>query len=211
MRVYLFVLISFFLSSTAFAQVFNAGALIGISGGQIEGDGYGGYNKLGLIIGGFTNVELTNSLSTQLEIYYITKGSQKNAQPDKGNYDSFNLSIKYIDVPLCLRYHYKKFLFEGGLYGSKFLSYKMSDEFGERDTGNFPFKSFDFGGLVGINYQINDNFIFNLRSKNSLIPIRDFENYDQQVGILNKLFNRGWYSLDLNFTIRYQFSKKNNQ
>jgi len=71
----------------------------------------------------------------------------------------------------------------------------------------YPFKSFDFGGFVGIYYQLNDHFIFNLRSKNSIIPIRDFLNYDQNVGILNKLFNRGWYNVDLNFTIRYQFGK----
>jgi hypothetical protein len=112
-------------------------------------------------------------------------------------------------VPISLRYHFKKFIFEGGLYSSKFLSYSMSDEFGERNTGDYPFRPFDFGGFFGINYKINDNFIFNLRSKNSLIPIRDFENYDQQIGILNKLFNRGWYSLDLNFSIKYQFSKNN--
>lgn len=181
--------------------------MLGISGSQVEGDGYGGYNKLGFIVGGFTNTEFSEKVSTQLEIYYINKGSKKNPHPDEGDYDAFSLNINYIEVPISLRYHYKKFIFEGGLYASKFLSYSMSDEFGERNTGGYPFKSFDFGGFLGINYKINNNFIFNLRSKNSLIPIRDFENYDQQIGILNKLFNRGWYSLDLNFSIKYQFSK----
>ncbi|TXB67208.1 PorT family protein [Vicingus serpentipes] len=189
------------------AQVFNAGVMLGISGSQVEGDGYGGYNKLGFIAGGFANTEFSDKVSTQLEIYYINKGSQKNPRPDKGDVEAFNLNINYIEIPISFRYHYKKFIFEGGLYASKFLSYSMSDQFGERDTGNYPFKSFDFGGFFGINYKINDNFIFNLRSKNSLIPIRDFNNFDQQIGILNKLFNRGWYSLDLNFSVRYQFNK----
>lgn len=202
-------LLILFLLSSLFtnAQVFNAGVMVGISGSQVEGDGYGGYNKLGFIVGGFTNTEISEKLSTQLEIYFINKGSKKIPHPDKNDFDAFDLNINYIEVPVSLRYHFNKFLFEGGLYASKFLSYSMSDEFGERNTGDYPFKSFDFGGFLGINYKINNNFIFNLRSKNSLTPIRDFENYDQQIGILNKLFNRGWYSLDLNFSIKYQFSK----
>ncbi|MCB9364699.1 MAG: PorT family protein [Flavobacteriales bacterium] len=209
MKVFLTFVFSLLFSFIMNAQVFNAGVMLGISGAQVEGDGYGGYNKLGFIVGGFTNTDFSEKVSTQLEIYYINKGSKKNPHPDEGDYDAFNLNINYIEVPLSLRYHHKKFIFEGGFYASKFLSYSMSDEFGERNTGNYPFKSFDFGGFLGINYKINDNFIFNLRSKNSLVPIRDFENYDQQIGILNKLFNRGWYSLDLNFSIKYQFAKNN--
>lgn len=192
------------------AQVFKAGLILGISGSQVEGDGYSGYRKLGFIAGGFTNTSLSEKFSTQLEIYFINKGSQRNPNPDQGDVDAFNLNINYIDVPLVLRYHYKSFMFEGGLYGSVFLGYSMSDEFGERDTGAYPFKPYDFGGFLGMNYSINDRLIFNLRSKNSLLPVRDFENFDQQVGILNKLFNRGWYNLDLNFSIRYQFGTKKN-
>jgi len=195
----------FFLNSQA--QVFNAGVILGISGSQVEGDGYSGYRKLGFIAGGFTNTSLSEKLSAQLEIYFINKGSQRNPNTDKGDTDAFKLNINYIDIPLVLRYHYKSFMFEGGLYGSVFLSYSMSDEFGERDTGRYPFKAYDFGSFIGINYHVNDQLIFNLRSKNSLVPVRDFENFDQQVGILNKLFNRGWYNLDLNFSIRYQFGK----
>ncbi len=197
-----------FISTTVHSQVFNAGVMAGISGSQVEGDGYAGYNKLGFIVGGFTNTSLSENFSTQLEIYFINKGSQKNPRPDEGDIDEFKLNINYIEVPLGVRYHFKRFLLEGGVYASKFLSYSMSDEFGEKNTGNYPFKSFDLGGFFGLNYKINNNFIFNLRSKNSLTPIRDFENWDQQVGILNKLFNRGWYSLELNFSIRYQFGNK---
>jgi len=206
---FIFTIVFILFSTIAIhAQVFNAGVMAGISGSQVEGDGYAGYNKLGFIVGGFTNTSLSEKFSTQLEIYFINKGSQKNPRPDKGDIDEFKLNINYIEVPLSLRYHFKKFLLEGGFYASKFLSYSMSDEFGGKSTGNYPFKSFDLGGFFGLNYKINDNFIFNLRSKNSLTPMRDFENWDQQVGILNKLFNRGWYSLDLNFSIRYQFGNK---
>ena len=203
--VILFIIL--FGSLTSFSQVFKTGLILGISGSQVEGDGYAGYNKLGFIAGAFTNTNLSEKWSTQFEIYFINKGSFKAAHPDKGDYRQFDLNINYIEVPIALRYNYKKFMLELGLYGSKFLSYHMKDEYGERKITQYPFKSFDFGGLIGLSYWINDHFIFNLRSKNSIIPIRDFLNYDQNIGISNKLFNRGWYNVDLNFTIRYQFGK----
>ncbi|OFY90318.1 MAG: hypothetical protein A3K10_09590 [Bacteroidetes bacterium RIFCSPLOWO2_12_FULL_31_6] len=204
----LFTLALFFIIySNFYSQVFKVGVMAGLSGSQVEGDGYGGYNKLGFIVGGFTNVDVSEKFSTQLEMYFINKGSQRNPNTSTGDVDAFKLNINYIEIPLALRYHYKKFMFETGLYYSKFLSYSMSDEFGGLTDEPFPFKSYDFGGFFGINYKLNEHFSFNLRSKNSLVPIRDFQNLDQQIGILNKLFNRGWYNLDLNFTIRYQFNK----
>lgn len=202
------LLLLFIISFCTFsAQVFRVGAMTGLSGSQVEGDGYAGYNKLGFILGGFTNVEHSENFSTQLEMYFINKGSQKNPNPSAGDNDAFNLNLNYIEIPLALRYHYKAFVFEAGPYYSVFLNYSMSDEFGNRNDQPFPFKKYDFGGFLGLQYQLNDHFGFNLRSKNSILPVRDFQNLDQQVGILNKLFNRGWYNLDLNFTIRYQINK----
>ena len=204
------LIIIFALSSLSLSgQTFNAGLLGGLSGSQIEGDGYGGYNKLGFIAGGFTNFELNEKWSTQFEIYYINKGSFKAAKPSKGIYNKFYLNMNYIEIPIAFRYKYNKFMFEVGPYLAKYLSFKFEDEFGERKQPfvNYPIKSFDIGGFVGINYNITDKLIFNLRSKNSLIPFRDFQSFDQNIGILNKLFNNGWYHVDINFTIRYQFGE----
>ena len=204
MRIYLIIFL--ILSSlTSSAQVFKSGLIAGISGAQIEGDGYGGYNKLGFIAGGFVNTDLSERVSIQFEIYFINKGAFKGARPDKGDVDKFSLNLNYIEIPIALKYKHNKFMFEGGLYISKFLNYQLQDEFGARTINEYPIRSIDFGGLFGVNYYLNDHFSLNLRSKNSIIPIRDFQNLDQNVGILNQLFNRGWYNVDLNFTVRYQF------
>ena len=45
------------------SQVFKSGLILGLSGSQVEGDGYGGYNKLGFIAGGFTNTNLSEKWS----------------------------------------------------------------------------------------------------------------------------------------------------
>ena len=190
------------------AQAFKAGAIAGITGAQIEGDGYGGYNKLGFIGGGFVNTSLSEKLAAQFEIYFINKGSFDAAHPDRGDFDKLSININYIEVPVVLRYKYEKLNFEIGLYIAKLIGNPhLENQNGEIFITRYPFKSFDFGGLIGVSYQINKKFSCNLRSKNSIIPIRDFENSDQQIGIFNQLFSRGWYNVDLNFTVRYHFEK----
>ncbi|PCI99885.1 MAG: hypothetical protein COB15_03610 [Flavobacteriales bacterium] len=206
-RIFLFIFI--LLSSlTSSAQFFKVGPIAGICGAQVEGDGYGGYNKLGFIAGGFVNTALSEKMAVQFEIYFINKGSFDAAHPDKGDYEKFSLNINYIEIPVILKYKYHKFDFEIGLYIAKLVGTPhLENEFGEIFVTQYPFEPYDFGGLIGLSYQINKRFSCNLRTKNSFVPIRDFESYDQQIGILNKLFSRGWYNVDLNFTVRYHFGK----
>jgi len=190
------------------AQVFRTGLIGGIGGAQVEGDGYGGYKKIGGIVGGYVGFDVAEKWESQFEIYYINKGSQKNAHPDKGDFNYLKLELDYIEIPVLLRYKYQKFRFETGLYYGLLIRDKIEDQYGIRNIQNFPFKKGDFGGLIGISYYLNEKLSFNLRSKSSLIPIRDFQNKDANIGIFNKLFNRGWYNLDLNFTLRYHFGVK---
>ena len=202
----LFFILSIIASLTSSAQVFQTGLLAGIGATQIEGDGYGGYDKIGFIVGGFVNTDISKKLATQFEIYFINKGSFNALQPDKGDFDSFKANINYIEVPVALQYHQQQFTFEAGLYLAKIIGTpSLSDENGEIFIIQFPFKPFDFGGFLGISYHLNEHLIFNLRSKNSIIPIRDMPSFDN--GILSRLFKNGWYNVDLNFSVRYSFGK----
>lgn len=200
-----------FIGFNGFSQTFKSGAILGVSAAQVEGDGYGGYKKPGLILGAFTNTDFSDHVSMQFEIYYIGKGARKIPDPAKGDFRSFNLRLNYLEVPLVVRYRHKSFFFELGGYYGYLLNVKMEDQFGEVNIQQnpYPFKSADIGGVLGLEYHVNDNFIINFRTKNSLVPIRDFNNLDQNIGFLNKLFNRGWYNVDLNFSIRYQLIGKN--
>lgn len=199
------------MATNSYSQTFNAGVLGGISASQVEGDGFGGYKKASAIVGGFVNTDFNEKFSAQFEIYYIGKGSKRNPKPDKGDFTALDLQLNYIEIPVLLRYQYKKIHFELGLYYAYLLNVSLENQFGKVDIQNqpFPFKNYDIGGFIGFQYELINNVFINLRSKNSLLPIRDFNNQDQNIGLLNKLFNRGWYNLDVNLSVRYQFGKTN--
>ena len=68
------LVICFFIS---FGQNFQGGPILGFTATQVDGDTYSGYNKAGVIIGGFVNKKFSEKWSSQLEIKYIQKGSKK--------------------------------------------------------------------------------------------------------------------------------------
>ena len=52
-----------FLNKYTGAQEFNAGGLSGLSTSQVSGDNLGGFNKAGIILGGFVNRKINTSLA----------------------------------------------------------------------------------------------------------------------------------------------------
>ncbi|NUM49678.1 MAG: PorT family protein [Flavobacteriales bacterium] len=199
-----------FFPSFLFAQkTFKSGPLFGLSATQVDGDGYGGFNKAGLIAGGFVLTELKPKLDIQFEIYYINKGSRRNPRPDKGDHDAFLLKINYIEVPVTFLYHYKKFSAELGAYiGYKIYDY-MADENGELPQQNILFESTDIGGSLGIYYHFSEHWALSWRSSNSFLPIREYPSIDTHFDIYNRIFNRGWYNIVSTLCFRYTFGIKN--
>ena len=76
------------------AQEFKGGFIGGISTSQLSGDMLGGFNKMGLIIGGFTSRSFSEKISAKLEIVYIQKGSRTPKQDYRHQY-----SLDYINFP----------------------------------------------------------------------------------------------------------------
>ena len=89
-----------------FSQQFKAGALAGIATTQVDGDTYAGYNKAGLLAGGFVTHKFSpeSKWSASFEIRYIQKGSRKVPHPDKGDFADYKLKLNYAEVPLLLKY-----------------------------------------------------------------------------------------------------------
>jgi hypothetical protein len=207
--------LSFIVHTNILAQgTFRAGPILGLSASQVDGDGYGGFNKAGLVAGVFLQTNVKPKLDFQFEITYINKGSRKNPRPDKGDHDAFLLKLNYTEVPFSFLYHYKKISGElGGYVSYKTYDY-MADENGELPQQNILFKKTDIGGLIGIYYSFNEQWTLNWRSSNSFLPVRESSSIDQHFDIYNRIFNRGWYNMVSTISFRYLFglnTKKNNE
>jgi hypothetical protein len=196
-----FLLLCFFLAAGKFlsAQNFHAGLIAGISTTQVAGDQLSGFNKVGIIAGGFVNAKAGEKTSLQMEILFIQKGSRKPVDTDNNN-EFYVMRISYIEVPLLFKWQAaQKFNIEAG---PSFGTLVFSEE--EREWGVYepiiPFKKFDLSGNIGLSYLLTDNLDVNVRLSNSVIPIRDFPQ-----GYSFAFFDRGQYNTVLAFTLHYQF------
>ena len=98
MKKIFFLIILFIFQFNSSAQEFNAGILSGLSTTQVSGDNLAGYNKAGLIIGGFVNRDISQSLALQIEMMYIQKGS---SNPKVENLIA-EINLEYIEIPMIL-------------------------------------------------------------------------------------------------------------
>jgi hypothetical protein len=192
------------------AQNFYGGLAVGPVITQYNGDGRGGYNKIGPKVGFFVTREMSDSWNYQMELYFLQKGSK---YADNKNFDYYNLRLRYIELPLSLQYHME------GIHIGSFINTKFKNpvypEFGfsvaylldaKEDSGGNgleepikPFDSFDICAHIGINYHFTERFIFHFRYSYSILPIREYPG--DQVWRLD----RGEYNNVLHFTLYYKF------
>src|SRR5690554_2436533 len=101
--IYTLLFIAFMLSNMqSIAQGFNTGILAGINASQVSGDNYSGFNKAGILVGLFTNLDVSEKVNLQFEINYSQKGSRKNPKTDEGDHEFFLLRLNYIEVPMLV-------------------------------------------------------------------------------------------------------------
>lgn len=193
-------LIAFFL--TAFAvnaqRRFTAGIKAGLSTSQVEGDTYGGFDKAGFDGGIFVTGKINEKWTAQMEMIFIQKGSKHNPNPDNGDYSYYYLGLNYLEVPLLLQYHQKKFTFEAGPGFGYLISNKEYNENGEVYQP-LPFKSTEISASFGISYTIIKNLSLDWRYSNSLAAIRGYQSGG------HRWYNPGQRNNVLAFTLTYQF------
>jgi hypothetical protein len=186
-------------------RVFNTGIIGGLTTAQIHGDAIGGFNKIGFNFGGFVNVDLRNSFSAEFDMYFINKGSRKN--PSKWDRSYWSIRLNYIEVPILLRYKYKKITAELGLAFGRMINQKFLAN-GRKYTADSQryFNKNEFSGIAGFQYQMKSNLSLNLRYSQSLWKVRSFTfTYPRyyifawQAGSVNTL---------ISISLKYQFGKK---
>jgi hypothetical protein len=202
---YVFLLGAFSIVCTSsFSQKFVGGPKAGIAFTQVDGDGYGGYHKVGFNLGGFVYrpVSKNQKWDLQFEIEYIQKGSRKTPDYDTGDLDDYKLTLNYIQLPILLRYNMRHISLEGGVsIGSLFASKEVFNEL----EGGDPFKTMEFAVLLGLNYHFNPKLWISGRYSISLSRIR--EPYEGSVpGDLWGCRKPGQYNNILAVSIFYAFN-----
>jgi hypothetical protein len=195
----LIILFLLLFTSTLYAQEFEGGLLGGFTGSQIDGDTYGGYNKLGLTAGAWVRRNMKNKQSWQLEIKYINKGASNNYTSLKQVY--YKVALSYIEIPVFFQYHfYKVYSAEFGLASAYIFSGKIDgDGSGYKDPVT-PFNQFDYSGLIGLNYYVTKTICVNMRFSYSLIPIIKLQSTIRP----NYFLDKGQYNNLLCLSVYYQ-------
>ena len=184
------------------AQSFGGGIIVGASTSQVAGDLLGGFNKIGILAGAYTNLKVKESLSFQFEITYIEKGSRNPNMHESNhpNYEKIEITLSYIETPLTINLQQKENL---GVELGIIPAFNISATLNSADAKNISvpnpqYKKYDLGVCAGINYHITDNIILNTRISNSIIPIRPHTS-----GATNG-WNKGQYNTVLTFAIHYK-------
>jgi hypothetical protein len=191
--------------------VFSLKPSLGINGCQIHGDNYSGYDKFGLFGGVAVNARLNERSSLELGFYFSQKGSRHNQDPKKGDYSFYRVNLNYLDLPLSFRYRLNDdYFITVGPSVAYLISYKEETERGDW-TGVYPFEKFEIGINAGLGRKLNDRFSVELRSSNSVTPIRSYGVLANLVFYPNpvaRFFNRGLYSNLLSLFVSYNLNFK---
>jgi hypothetical protein len=184
------------------AQQFSGGVLAGITATQVDGDGYGGYNRLGANVGTWVGYTFTPTIALRTELKFIQKGSfRKNQDEFGGVLGYYSLRLNYIEMPYVVEYHFREdFIPFVGLSFGYLWKAKESDASGSLpDEDIAMFRKFEMAGTAGVEYRINHRFSFIASMSYSIIPVRPHKGY------ITYRLNQGQYNNVLQFYLRYHF------
>ena len=154
----------------------------------------------------------------QFEILYMQKGTW---QPpiDSAHQDLYKLELAYIEVPLIFQHKFHiqvrsvstdRFAFEFGPSIGALVHIEQNGLYyrdGTYISGYFndgDYKKTDISLNAGINYNFFNNFMFNVRYSNSIIPIT--KNKDVFGNFFRYTFNKG-DNMVFSFSLRYLFGQ----
>ncbi len=200
------------ISLTSKAQFFGGGLLGGFDVSQVDGDGIGGYNKPGIIAGGYVDYTFTPKITGVLELKYIQKGRVRNADINNEDTEYFKMALDYIQLPVILNYDFGKgFKGEIGigmayLFNSRFYDY--AGKVPNKEMG-YEFNSFELSSTLGVRYEISEKWFVTARWSMSFLPAGNILSNDYETpSYINPFQAAGdQYNRTLEFTLGYVFGK----
>ncbi|MGI6479121.1 MAG: porin family protein [Salinivirgaceae bacterium] len=137
---------------------FRFGFSFGVITSQLDGDGYGGYNKSGLQGGAWVSRSFADNFAYMLEIAYRPKGSKSSFNATDEEPDYYKLKLHYVEVPVTLRYYYDRYVFDISA-GIAYLAKEREEGYisGFVQSSDITgFNDFDFVVAAGIGIKFNE-------------------------------------------------------
>jgi len=221
-QLYLLILPLLLFTHISSAQLFTGGVKAGIVGAQVDGDGYGGYNKPGIFGGGYVNLRIADLNATrtsisddgdtltvrwlwdmsafQMELAYVQKGVRKNPNYEKGDFEQYLLRTDYIELAILYQFFFtEKLAFEfGPSIGQLMHTY---EERNQQQSHSVPFRKTVVNYIGGMYYFINERLGVNLRANNSILSLRD---YERMPGDTYRFFHYGQFHVSLVLSAQYR-------
>ncbi|NVK27540.1 MAG: PorT family protein [Flavobacteriia bacterium] len=168
-------------STVGWSQNFDGGFFAGLTANQIDGDGIGGYDHVGVQFGVFAKRTFSEKWSARLELQYIWRGSR---EPVSDTSNLYRTDLHQISIPVVAVYHWDKISVEAGLSGDINIITSEENIYGEFEPDP-PYNRFVLNSIIGVNYAVTEKFVLNLRSHYSLTPIRETRIIQRPPGFFN--------------------------
>ena len=200
----LFLLSVFFLAASTFlfSQKFHGGVTAGLAATQVAGDTYSGFNKAGIFMGGYVNLDISKRSALQMELTYFQKGSRAN--PDStNNFQQYKFRANYIEMPLLYMFKAGKFIVHAGPSLGFLMGYfEEADYFrlDDKEGYNKP-AAITLQINLGMRYYFTEKFGADFRTNNSLLNIRS----RNATGDVWRIWTYGQFHDSLVISLFYQF------
>ncbi len=184
-------------------QEFNGGIMAGVIGSQVAGDTYSGFHKAGIFAGGFVNYQFTRRSALQMELEFFQKGSRKNPDYEKNDFDQYLFRVNYVELPVLYQWKlHDRLKFEAGPSLGFFINYYEEKNEEEIKQGNRP-AAVTFQINAGFYVSLTRNLLFSFRTNNSMLNIRS----ESATGDVLRIFpgNYGQFHDCLVMSLYYQF------
>lgn len=191
--------------NSANSQDFDAKIIFGGTFSQVDGDAFGGYNKMGITTGIGIQRELKNHWSAGFELLYSQKGSRKRVDPEDLNPQIFILKFNYLEMPLLVYYKVGHFNFYGGPSVGYLIKGKRDTGLGFVDLKSDEVNKMEIATKFGVGYDINENLGFHIAHSSSLLRIGN-----PYLGGVYLFSRNGLYNRLFMASLSYTFDKKTN-
>lgn len=144
------------------AQV-GGGIFVGAVASQIDGDQYGGYNKLGYHLGGYAFFAFNDVFEIEPEILIGQRGARQATETF-----IYHRRLNYIDVPVLVNARLdlgndSKIMVQLGPYAGILFAANSGIKDFKVDVSD-QYKRLDFGGIAGITFEVQEKVGISLRS-----------------------------------------------